>query len=168
MPMNAVSSTASKRLCALPSPDDLDAEMSTHRGRDRERQAKHANLQKLKNAETSRQYWDVLRSFTDDFHQKWAPVTNDSLRRVFEGRLNPPSAVPGHFDPNLPGRRWSHWLRIQPQSRPVSSLTDSLPPLPTHVAPVCSYQLCRRGVRRDPSVCICDLRCGGKMLTGGP
>jgi hypothetical protein len=75
--------------------------------------------------------------------------------------------VPWHSDPNQPARRWSRQLRTQPQSLAVLSLTDFLPAVPTRTAAVCSYQLCCRGGRRDPSVCICDLHCGGKMLTGG-
>ncbi len=52
----------------VPDYDNIDIDIEDHRGRPRERAAKRENLSKLMEAETSAQYWSVLRGFLDEVH----------------------------------------------------------------------------------------------------
>ncbi|KAJ7207230.1 hypothetical protein GGX14DRAFT_301864, partial [Mycena pura] len=76
--------------------DDPDS----HRSRLKVRKIQRDNLMKLLKAETIREWWQIIRSFTDT--KPRAPqVTVEQLRDVFQVRLNPPAVMPDHFDAYL-------------------------------------------------------------------
>lgn len=52
------------------------------------------------NAETPREWWEIIRGFTDS-RPRDARVTAEQLRSVFHVRLNPPAAMLEHFDADL-------------------------------------------------------------------
>ncbi|KAJ6483692.1 hypothetical protein DFH09DRAFT_1340300 [Mycena vulgaris] len=70
------------------------------------------NLTCLLSCNTNKEYWDMLREWTDDRPVKPA-VTSSQLHKSFKARLNPPDELPDHFDADL------HDI--------ISSLTDTIP-----------------------------------------
>ncbi|KAF7342021.1 RNA-directed DNA polymerase from mobile element jockey [Mycena venus] len=71
-----------------------------HRNRLTVRRLQSENLNRLLNAETIREWWEIIRGFTDK-KPRDARVTAEQLRDVFRVRLNPPAVMPSHFDADL-------------------------------------------------------------------
>ncbi|KAF5371475.1 hypothetical protein D9615_009607 [Tricholomella constricta] len=78
----------------------IDFDVESHRGRHREREAKMLNLRRLKACQTSRQFWTLIREWTDP---KLRPpqVTAQQLHHVFRGRINPPPVPSSTFDADV-------------------------------------------------------------------
>jgi hypothetical protein len=57
-------------------------------------------MNKLLACKTNKEFWTLLRSWTDDRHVAPA-VTPAQLHESFKARLNPPDTVPDHFDADL-------------------------------------------------------------------
>ncbi|KAK7023208.1 hypothetical protein R3P38DRAFT_2779963 [Favolaschia claudopus] len=66
----------------------------------REREAICENLNKLISCSSPREYWDLIRSWTDS---RAGPcgVTPSQLHLSFKKRSNPPDELPDYFDPRL-------------------------------------------------------------------
>ncbi|KAK7051923.1 hypothetical protein R3P38DRAFT_2762385 [Favolaschia claudopus] len=66
----------------------------------REREAMCENLNKLISCTSPREYWDLIRSWTDS---RAGPcgVTPSQLHLSFKKRSNPPDELPDYFDPRL-------------------------------------------------------------------
>lgn len=80
---------------------DLDeANLDSHRGRIKERQVQAANLKRFIEADSPREWWDLVREWTDA-KPKAVRVSADQLRHVFHRRLNPPAHMPEHFDAHV-------------------------------------------------------------------
>ncbi|KAJ7195765.1 hypothetical protein GGX14DRAFT_403728 [Mycena pura] len=80
--------------------DEIVDPEDKHRGRRREREILRDNMNKLLACKTSREFWELLRKWTDD--RPLPPgVTPADLHKSFEARLNPPEEIPHHFDAEL-------------------------------------------------------------------
>ncbi|KAJ7438123.1 hypothetical protein B0H11DRAFT_1935475 [Mycena galericulata] len=69
---------------------DIGHDPESHRNRAKVRKIQAENLHRLLNAETPREWWQIIRSFTDT-KPRDAQVTAEQLRDVFKIRLNPPA-----------------------------------------------------------------------------
>ncbi|KAF7374664.1 RNA-directed DNA polymerase from mobile element jockey [Mycena sanguinolenta] len=72
----------------------------SHRNRLTVRRLQSENLNRLLNAETIREWWQIMRDFTDS-KPRDTRVTAEQLRAAFKVRLNPPAVMPSHFDVEL-------------------------------------------------------------------
>ncbi|KAF5386614.1 hypothetical protein D9615_001545 [Tricholomella constricta] len=95
----------------------VDFDDESHRGRHREREAKMLNLRRLKACQTSRQFWTIIREWTDPksrppqvtifsdkpftFSHTCSKVTAQQLHHVFRGRINPPPVPSSTFDADV-------------------------------------------------------------------
>ncbi|TFY51664.1 hypothetical protein EVG20_g10896 [Dentipellis fragilis] len=85
----------SRALVAEPPPDAPVSE--SHRGRACVRRLQAANLQRFVDCDNDRHWWKLIRDWSD---AKPCPplVSLPALRTVFEDRMNPPTALPAHWD----------------------------------------------------------------------
>ncbi|KAJ7602743.1 hypothetical protein DFH06DRAFT_1023524, partial [Mycena polygramma] len=68
-----------------------------HRGRDKFGSIRDANREELFNAPSSGAFWKTVKRLADPKPDPIS-VTAESLREVFEKRLNPPAVLPSAFD----------------------------------------------------------------------
>ncbi|KAF7354570.1 Reverse transcriptase domain-containing protein [Mycena sanguinolenta] len=80
--------------------DEVEDPGDSHRGRRREREMLRKNLVALLGCETGREFWDLIRSWTDERPSR-PQVSLDQLHDSFKARLNPPAVMPAHFDAEL-------------------------------------------------------------------
>jgi hypothetical protein len=78
------------------------------------------NLDRLLSCKTNKEYWTVLREWSDDRPIK-PGVTPSQLHESFKARLNPPDEIPEHFDKDL------HEI--------ISGLADTIPRRTTDQTP---------------------------------
>ncbi|KAF5383705.1 hypothetical protein D9615_003606 [Tricholomella constricta] len=78
----------------------IDFDVESHRGQHREREAKMLNLRRLKACQTSRQFWTLIREWTDP-KSRPPQVTAQQLHHVFRGRINPPPVPSSTFDADV-------------------------------------------------------------------
>ncbi|KAF5382677.1 hypothetical protein D9615_003053 [Tricholomella constricta] len=94
----------------------IDFDDNSHRGRKKERDAKMLNLRHLKACQTPRQFWNLIREWTDPkprppqvitstcqahiITYTARQVTAQQLYHIFRGRLNPSQTPSTTFDPD--------------------------------------------------------------------
>ncbi|RDB17742.1 RNA-directed DNA polymerase from mobile element jockey [Hypsizygus marmoreus] len=94
----------------LPAEADIDEDPpDAHRGRQKERHLRWLNLQALRSCQTSYEFWQLIRMWTDA-KRRQPMVTADQLQVVFEARINPPLVIPAHFNH---ARRRHHALLME-------------------------------------------------------
>jgi exonuclease III len=113
--LSSLSTSTSKVDCNLPhhqpqlpkpqvlvSESDLamGLERSMHRGRTRERTIQAENLTKLLNAQSAREWWDIVREWTDP-KKRALRVSVLQLRQEFCERMNPAVQPPLWFDRDI-------------------------------------------------------------------
>ncbi|KAF9056951.1 hypothetical protein BDP27DRAFT_1433149 [Rhodocollybia butyracea] len=92
-----------EKVIEIPLMDDLESNTSddehgkAHRGRSRDQKLQHASLQRLKGTRSAKEFWDLIRDWTDAKKQA-SCVSAEQLAVVFETRLNPPKTMPVEFD----------------------------------------------------------------------
>ncbi|KAF5374622.1 hypothetical protein D9615_008976 [Tricholomella constricta] len=101
----------SKQICFPALHVDFDDE--SHRGRHREREAKMVNLRRLKACPTSRQFWNLIREWTDP-KSRPPQVTAQQLHTVFRARINPPPVPSSTFDADAYAQTLAFYRFIPP------------------------------------------------------
>ncbi|KAF5385079.1 hypothetical protein D9615_000996 [Tricholomella constricta] len=91
----------------------VDFDDDSHRGRHREREAKMVNLRRLKACQTSRQFWNLIRKWTDP-KSRPPQVTAQQLHTVFRARINPPPVPSSTFDADAYAQTLAFYRFIPP------------------------------------------------------